>query len=229
MYKNNDFYTIQKQNAQGVLEKVIVYLFFIVIICLVLLPISRLIVTIPKIEIDNIENIPAPIQNSVNGTEIFKNFKIKKVATFDLTGRILATREYSKYKVGYNEIDSIAPIDMCIGWGKLSTDRYDYAVKFYEFSDRYVTYYVKDTSILSLTEISQSISNTHLIPKTDKIKKQLLALKKNDLIKIEGYLVDVYDTTGKFNPWVTSKVRTDTGGGACEIIFVEKVYKVVSK
>jgi len=226
---NDDFYDIKKRNSKGIKEKIIVYLFLGAIVLLVVLCILRLTASAPKIEVGGIENISPPIQKTAKGTEIFKGFEIEKVATFELTGRILATREYNIYKLGYNKIDEISPIDMCIGWGKLSTDKYDDIIKFYEFRDRYVNYYVQDTRILSVKEISNSISNSHLIPKTDEIKKQLLAFKKHDLIKIEGYLVNVYDTTGNFSPWLTSKVRTDTGSGSCEIVFVEKVYKVAPK
>lgn len=223
MDENNTFYSMHRSNPQEIKAKIIIYVCLFIMLTVILLSLTGMGVSVPEISIANKENIPTPVQIAMNETEMFDHFEMKKVASFELTGRILALREYNKYKVDYGSIDAISPIDMCIGWGRLSTNKYDNYLEFYELTDRTVNVWSKDIRVMPLEEIGISISNTHLIPKTNKIKKQLLSFDKHDLIRIEGYLVEVYDTTGEYLPWKTSTVRTDDG---CEIILVEKVYRI---
>jgi hypothetical protein len=59
----------------------------------------------------------------------------------------------------------------------------------------------------------------HMIPATRSIARQLKNLRVGDVIKLAGLLVDADHESGWF--WRTSMSRTDTGAGACEIVFVE--------
>ena len=63
-----------------------------------------------------------------------------------------------------------------------------------------------------------------MIPATDNIRRALKTINTNDLISIEGYLVNV---TGKIKNsdvwWSTSTSRSDSGDHSCEIIYVEKL------
>ena len=75
--------------------------------------------------------------------------------------------------------------------------------------------------------VSSHISHTHLIPANANVMGALLKIKKNDIVKLDGYLVDIYtdksETVAK-----TSMSRTDTdptsrGSGACEDMYVKQV------
>jgi hypothetical protein len=46
-----------------------------------------------------------------------------------------------------------------------------------------------------------------------------MKVREGDVIVLQGYLVDVDHDSGW--RWRTSMNRTDTGAGACEIVFVE--------
>ncbi len=50
-------------------------------------------------------------------------------------------------------------------------------------------------------------------------------VKKSDLVRIEGFLVNVtgVDAKNRVINWKTSTTREDTGNGACEIIYVSKL------
>jgi hypothetical protein len=48
-----------------------------------------------------------------------------------------------------------------------------------------------------------------------------LEVKKNDVVKVRGYLIRA-DAKDEFH-WVSSLSKTDTGAGACELFWVEKI------
>lgn len=53
------------------------------------------------------------------------------------------------------------------------------------------------------------------------MKKQLLAVRRHDLVTLEGYLVEVAGPEGYH--WRSSLTRDDTGGHACEVMWVTSV------
>ena len=61
----------------------------------------------------------------------------------------------------------------------------------------------------------------HMIPADDYVWDQLLGIKEGNIIQIEGQLVLVDSLDGW--SWRSSMSREDTGNGACEVIFVERV------
>ena len=63
-----------------------------------------------------------------------------------------------------------------------------------------------------------------MIPATSNLRKTLYSLKKNTIVEIEGFLVDVQGEYKRRKVyWNTSLTRTDTGNGSCEIIYVKKI------
>lgn len=63
-----------------------------------------------------------------------------------------------------------------------------------------------------------SSANMHLIPGNPNIDLRLRRLKPGHLVQIKGFLVNVTGPNGFL--WRTSTLRTDTGNGACEIVWV---------
>ncbi len=61
----------------------------------------------------------------------------------------------------------------------------------------------------------------HMIPAADSVERSLMKLREGDIIVLQGYLVDVDHESGW--KWRTSLSRSDTGAGACEIVYVESV------
>ena len=61
----------------------------------------------------------------------------------------------------------------------------------------------------------------HMIPATASVENSIMQLREGDVIVLQGYLVDVDHESGWM--WRTSMSRTDTGAGACEIVYVESI------
>jgi hypothetical protein len=64
-------------------------------------------------------------------------------------------------------------------------------------------------------------ANVHIIPKDNTLEKTFNNVYKGSLIELKGYLVEVRTDDGW--RWVSSLKRDDTGGGSCELFWVEEV------
>lgn len=70
--------------------------------------------------------------------------------------------------------------------------------------------------------IETHTANMHMIPANDEIARQLKSIRAGNMVHLKGFLVEV---TGKDGfRWKSSLTRTDTGGGACELILVESLF-----
>lgn len=67
-------------------------------------------------------------------------------------------------------------------------------------------------------QIEINSANMHIIPAKKEVAQELFWVKSGDLIRLEGYLVNLDALSGWY--WRTSITRTDTGAGACEIVLV---------
>ncbi len=69
--------------------------------------------------------------------------------------------------------------------------------------------------------VASHTANTHLIPASGRIASALAHVRRGDVVRLEGDLVDVSSPDGFV--WKTSLSRTDTGPGACETLYVRAV------
>jgi len=60
-----------------------------------------------------------------------------------------------------------------------------------------------------------------MIPSNSAIARKLKSLRPGDVVRLEGFLVDVDHPSGW--RWRTSMSRVDSGAGACEIVYVEQL------
>jgi hypothetical protein len=61
----------------------------------------------------------------------------------------------------------------------------------------------------------------HMVPADAAIRGRLQDIRRGDIVRVRGYLVDVDHESG-FH-WRTSLSREDSGNGACELIYVERI------
>lgn len=70
-------------------------------------------------------------------------------------------------------------------------------------------------------EIETHSANMHIIPGNELVENVLSEVALGNIIEIDGYLVDIRGEDGMRMRSSTSRV--DRGGGACEVIWVEKM------
>jgi hypothetical protein len=136
-------------------------------------------------------------------------------ATYQITARILHVERY--------HVDFLAPLipeDLALGWGPMSDGS---ILKSMEISQSNRFYFWRSATDLPVSReaiISHS-ANTHVIPENPMIAGQLSRLRRGQVVRLSGLLVDGKRDDGASIK--TSLVRTDTGGGACEVLLVNGV------
>jgi len=143
----------------------------------------------------------------------FKDYTITPLASFYIKAKVLSRKNYR-----YGREAELSPVDLALGWGKMSDES---VVDFIRISQsgRWYRWRVEEFPIPK-REIETHSANMHIIPADKDIKKKLSRVRKGDIIKLKGSLVRVDAKDGWH--WVSSLTRTDAGGHACEVIWVEK-------
>ena len=144
-----------------------------------------------------------------------RGYRFVRRAHYDIAARVLR-REIYRVDGGA----TLAPVDLAVGWGPLSDSRILDQLEFSQMG-RFFYWKPRDASTFPLdreTLIAHG-AQMHLIPATKDIDRRIRRLRPGQIAIIGGYLIDVRGPGGF--QWNTSLTRTDTGDGACEIVWVE--------
>lgn len=157
----------------------------------------------------------APRQESIdhNAFVLRKGgFSVKPLATFSLTARVLSRADYS-----WDTGAALAPVDLALGWGRMSDsailDKIDISQ-----SGRFYFWHVRKFPIPE-REIIEFSANMHLIAGNANVEREIKRTRDGDVVEFDGYLVEADGPNG-FR-WVSSLTRSDSGAGACELVWVE--------
>jgi len=142
-----------------------------------------------------------------------KDYLIKPLADFDITARVLSKK---KYRSG--EEVNLAPVDLAMGWGPMSDEK---VISKLKISQRNRWFYWKcDVFPIPREQIEHNAANMHLIPADENIGNAINSVNAGNLVHFKGHLVKVTKSGGW--KWQSSLSRTDTGNGACEVVFVKE-------
>ena len=158
----------------------------------------------------------APLQGPLFTSGIFFNFRgyrITPLAEYDILARVLAWHEYK-----HGKGSDFSPIDLVLGWGEMSDSAVLDHLNFH-LSMRYYTF-ISDVPIDG-KKLSNQAANTHMVPQTSKVERDLMALREGNIVRLKGYLVRIEGSDGY--TWSSSLTRDDEGEGACELMFVQGV------
>ncbi|MGD8998814.1 MAG: hypothetical protein PVF75_00245 [Granulosicoccaceae bacterium] len=157
----------------------------------------------------------APVQRALSNAAAFTQdeFLILPQAEFEITARVLSKENYR-----FGREAELSPIDLALGWGRMSDQQ---VLDKFEISQsgRFYFWRVKEYPI-PRQEIIASSANMHMVPASDEVHEVLGDVREGHVVRLRGYLVNVRGKDGWH--WNTSLQRTDTGNGACELIWVEQ-------
>lgn len=157
-----------------------------------------------------------PVQEDLGLPKAFnyKTYNITPLANFTVEARVLSTEEY-RFDAGAD----LVPIDIAMGWGRMSDES---VLKDIEISQSGRFYYWRTAQFpIPREEIETHSANMHMIPSDVFIANDLKQVRKGQVIKITGYLVQAEKADGWH--WRSSLTRNDTGNGACELVFVKSI------
>ena len=157
----------------------------------------------------------APLQSPVPGgfAEIrLKPATLQPLAGFSLDARVLSREDYS---IG-READ-LSPTDLALGWGRMRDDAVIDRLDI-DQSNRWYHYRWQGAPPIPAAEIVRSSANMHMIPADAATAKELGRVRIGDKVRIDGWLVEADAPDGW--RWRSSLTREDSGGGACEVVYV---------
>jgi hypothetical protein len=140
------------------------------------------------------------------------NARLKPLAGFSIEARVLGREDY---RIG-READ-YSPTDLALGWGRMTEDAVLSQLDISQ-SSRWYHYRWNDTPPIPVDEIVRSSANMHMIPADDTVAAALKRIEQGQRVRIDGWLVEVNADDGW--RWRSSLTRDDSGGGACELVYV---------
>lgn len=134
------------------------------------------------------------------------------LAGFSIDARVLSRRDY-----GSDRESGLAPLDLALGWGPMREDHVIQRLGITQ-AGRWYRWRYQGEPPIPTRDIVRSSANMHMIPSGAGVAAALEDVGQGDRVRIDGWLVEARGTDGW--RWRSSTSRTDTGGGACEVVYV---------
>lgn len=157
-----------------------------------------------------------PLQHNVNNAPAFRHadYTVTPLANFAVEARVLSRK---KYTLGREA--ALSPLDLALGWGPMSDNQVLDKIDISQGNRFY--YWRAEQEPIPHREIIRHSSNMHMIPADERVAEQLAGIREGNLIALTGQLVKIKADDGW--RWQSSLSRTDTGNGACELVWVKAV------
>jgi hypothetical protein len=140
-------------------------------------------------------------------------YRITPLAHFNIRARVMSREDYS-----FDHESELSPLDLAVAWGRMS-DPAIYQQLAISQGNRFYYWHYDDKPPIPNDEIISSSSNMHLIPADATVKRQMERVRPGEIVHFEGELIEATEPSGWH--WRSSLSRTDTGAGACELVWVQ--------
>jgi hypothetical protein len=147
-----------------------------------------------------------------------KDYTITSLARYHIEALVVSTERY-----WIDNGADLSPIDFAVAWGPLSDAAIVDQLSFSQGHRWFWFHGRRGPMPLPEEVVNSHCANMHMIPADGAIEKQLKSVAPSDVVDMSGYLVEV--TGPKKFKWRSSLSRTDTGNGACELMWVEEITK----
>ncbi len=190
----------------------------------------------PKNDYPIQKDIPEKEQRFIKvRTNKSKIYAVKTMAEYSITGHVVATNtNFFLRDVMRTPFDEVCLMDIGLVWGEIADK--NYVKKHLKFKSTKTLGQARRLSVSTgdynampykWNYVSSHMSHTHLIPGSVNVMSALLKIKKNDIVKLDGYLVDIYTDKGDVVALTSlsryDKDSTSRGYGACEDMYVTQV------
>ena len=176
----------------------------------------------------HLNGLTEPIQTECEGGTEFTlrgyDVKIDYLYEYDATALVVHTKDYP----GMSLERRLSPKDVALAWGSVAA--YNETIDFHwKQRGRWVYWntntYEELKPIGDVSDVDSQSSNNHLVPADVNVRRQIAKIRRGDVVRIRGYLVNINakSSNGAYFNWKSSTKRTDSGDGACELIYVTAV------
>jgi hypothetical protein len=155
-----------------------------------------------------------PFTMTINGY----TYTLTPMASYDISGLVVSHHRGDALLNLYHKADPGNIKDVCVVWGEDITNGSYRKVRFR--SEEFSCYY-SWSGVVTPPFKPDKMSNNHLIPATPEVAADIRAIHIGDQVRMRGLLVDYKVTKDGREIFTrrTSLTRTDTGYGACEILY----------
>lgn len=147
-----------------------------------------------------------------------KTFFLLKTHSDDITAKVISAHAYD-----FVWTNDFFDVDLGLVWGD-QVARLESEYEFYQDHRWLFWRSDHDVSDNERAYIGTHVGNVHTLPAEgqDRLGRALRSVRAGDLVHLAGYLVTIQDAgTNVLSRSSTS--RSDTGGGACEVMWVDSI------
>lgn len=178
----------------------------------------------PKLDIAR-EVRKAPVQTEIVEasfpfTHYDHTYRIQPLAEYEISGLIVSHNNISSITDAYHTSKSVDFRDVCLVWGSNvgsgAFRRYDF------WSEPWTCYAQTKRGHESASLNERELSNNHLLTSDPTIRKLIESVSIGDQIRLKGKLISYWPEGYSELERRSSMTRSDTGNGACEVMWVEE-------
>lgn len=158
-----------------------------------------------------------PVQRAVGINEsepfTYKGFKLTPRARISFEARILSIEHY--YFDSFTELSST---DIVFGWGAMSNESNLESLLVRQSDRRF--YFEMASPPINKHKMWHQTANMHLIGPAKQIRQKISTLRKGQIVKLEGFLVNASSESWTLK---TSLSRKDIGDGSSELVWINSL------
>ena len=155
-----------------------------------------------------------PVVAALNREWDAYGFRIVPLEKFAMEARVLGAEHYS-----FDREAQMAPVDLALGWGPMARKEIIDKVRISQ-SNRFYFWHVDEFPI-PRRDIEVNSANMHMVPASREVERALKSVRPGQEVALSGYLIEARAPDGW--RWRSSMTREDTGAGACELVWVERI------
>jgi hypothetical protein len=147
-----------------------------------------------------------------------KTFFAEPKALYELAGLIVSHNDVTSITDAYNDSSEVNFRDLCIVWGQNLRSGIYRSMRFW--SEPWTCFAEADQDWETFRQ--DQLSNTHLLTAKMDLRNAVWKARRGDQVFARGILVDYCPVGESERMRRSSLVRTDTGNGACEVMFIDE-------
>lgn len=133
---------------------------------------------------------------------------------YSIDALVLSTKRYR-----FDRLAEISPLDFALAWGVAAQPHIQDKLSISQ-SNRWYYWRAKELPA-PVHVLNKHMANVHIIAENETIKTILMGVRAGDLVSMRGHIVDAKHLESN-TVFYSSRTRTDTGAGACEIFLVKQ-------
>ena len=149
------------------------------------------------------------------------SYQIEPLFDYDVSGLVVTDHDSASFLDVTHALakDFLNTKDICLVWGENASrgnlDRFTFT------SGDFTCFFRTNDNDAYRTFRLDQIGNNHVLPADEEIERALRNVEIGDEIRMSGQLVRYNVDGGPFR--TSSTTRTDTGNGACEVLYVTRI------